>query len=74
MTLIYKSLWRSTENGNWQVEDVREREVTREQFEVMKENLETIGGTFSQKYNEFFIMHTDRLHATRITIKKEVGA
>lgn len=69
MTLIYKSLYRSTENGNWQTSEMKEKEVTKEQFEVMKNTCSEIGMTYSEKYNEFFMIHTDRLHATRITVK-----
>ena len=69
MVLVYKTLWRSTESGNWQADEVREREVTTDQFEAMKANSESIGMTYSEKYNEFFMMHTDRLHATKITVK-----
>lgn len=69
VTLIYRTLWRSTENGNWSTDEVREQVVTREHLEKMKANCELIGATYSEKYNEFFIMNTDRLHATKITVK-----
>lgn len=70
MTLIYKDLYRSTENGNWQPCGTREREVTQEQFEVMKNNCTEIGMTYSERYNEFFMVNTDRLHATKIIVKE----
>ena len=69
MTLIYKSLYRSTEDGNWQAGESREREVTADQFEDMKANSKLVGMTYSEKYNEFFMIHTDRLHATKITVR-----
>lgn len=69
VTLVYKTLWRSTENGNWSTDEVREQVVTREHLEKMKANCELIGMTYSEKYNQFFILNTDRLHATEITIK-----
>lgn len=69
MTLVYKTLYRSTEDGNWQVDEVKEQEVTEDKFESMKANCEMLGATYSEKYNEFFMMHTDRLHATKITVR-----
>lgn len=71
MILVYKTLYRSTEEGNWQVDETRNREVTEEQFENMKASCEAIGMTYSDRYNEFFMVNLDRLHATSITVKEE---
>lgn len=70
MTLIYTTYYRSTESGNWQKDGQQKREVTEEQFETMKTNCTEIGMVYSEKYNEFRIIHTDRLHATVITVEK----
>lgn len=71
ITLSYKTLYRSTESGNWQsVGAVMERQVTKEQFETMKNNCAEIGMTYSERYNEFFMVNADRLHATKIIVKE----
>lgn len=68
MKLIYTTYYRSTESGNWQKDEQQEREVTEEQFKSMKANCAEIGMAYSEKYNEFRYIHTDKLHATVITV------
>ena len=68
MTLIYTAYYRSSELGNWQKGEQREREINEEQFEGMKASCTEIGMTYSEKSNEFWLVHTDRLHATKITV------
>ena len=67
MTLIYCKYYRSTEEGNWQKEEQQSREVTEEQFESMKANCGEIGMTYSEKDDSFWLIHTDKLHATKIS-------
>ena len=69
MILVYKNLYRSTESGNWRVEETFLRGVSTETFEAMKNTCSEIGMTYSEKYNEFFYVSTDRLHATKIIVK-----
>lgn len=71
ITLIYKSLYRSTESGNWRTDEQKERIVTEKEFDNMKSNCSIIDMTYSEKYNEFFYMNVDRLHATRIIVKED---
>lgn len=72
ITLVYKYKWRSTEEGNWQTERTVVKEVTNEKFEELKANCGIYGMRYSERYNEFWMVNLDRLHALSITVKKGI--
>lgn len=60
--IIYK-YYRLGEDYNWQVDERKEKEWTEEEWQEFKKYA---GYTYSERYDELYCEHTDRVHMTLI--------
>lgn len=63
MKFLVKKYGRWNEDCNWQCEEEKEMTVTEEQFNNFKE---FAGYTYNKRYNEYYVISTDKLKMTLV--------
>lgn len=64
--ILVKKYGRWNEDCNWQLEGVREKEVSKE---VFNDFAEEAGFTYNEQYDEYFAISVDKLRMTVIVRK-----